>query len=449
MNNVFFSGINGIGMSGLALILKNLGYCVSGSDIAEKGITKTLRDNGIEVFIGQKLENVKNKGYDTYVYSTAIKESNPEYSYMKEQGITMYRRGALLAEIMNKFEKGIAAAGTHGKTTTSSLLSVVFLDKDPYIAVGGIIPEISSNSKVGSSEYFIAEADESDNTFLYMNPYYSIITNIEADHLDFHGSLENIVNSFKKFVELTKHKVLACFDNDILKTFSDEKIIYYSVDENNKESVDIYASNIQVIDGITSFDVYILGEFEGRYSLSVPGLHNVSNSLPVIYIALKEGIPKTTIQDRLLSFKGANRRYQVIYDDKFRIIDDYAHHPTEILATIKAAKMNEKKEVNVIFEPHRYSRTSFFLEDFANSLREADNIYLLPIYSASEENIYDVSSEKLAEKIGNHCTVYDKDDLMKKLFDEDKNDKVYIFMGAGSVSSLAHSFVERIKNDSK
>ena len=160
-------------------------------------------------------------------------------------------------------------------------------------------------------------------------------------------------------------------------------------------------------------------------------------------------MPKTTIQDKLLSFKGANRRYQVIYDDKFRIIDDYAHHPTEILATIKAAKMNEKKEVNVIFEPHRYSRTSFFLNDFANSLREADNIYLLPIYSASEENIYDVSSEKLAEKIGNHCTVYDKDELMKKLFDEDKNDKVYIFMGAGSVSSLAHSFVERIKNDSK
>ena len=449
MEKVFFSGINGIGMSGLALILKNLGYTVAGSDIAEKGITKTLRDNGIEVFIEQKLENVENKGYDTYVYSTAIKENNPEYSYMKEKGVTMYRRGALLAEIMNKFKKGIAAAGTHGKTTTSSLLSVVFLDKDPYIAVGGIIPEIDSNSKVGNSEYFIAEADESDNTFLYMNPYYSVITNVEADHLDFHGTLEHIIESFKKFVDLTKHKVLACFDNDILKTFKDEKIIYYSVDEKNKENVDVYASNIQVIYGITSFDVYILGEFEGRYSLSVPGLHNVSNSLPVIYIALKEGISRTVIQDRLLSFKGANRRYQVLYENEFKIIDDYAHHPTEILATIKAAKMNEKKEVNVIFEPHRYSRTSFFLDDFANSLREADNIYLLPIYSASEENIYDISSEKLAKEIGNHCTVYTKEEVIEKLLEEDKKDKVYIFMGAGSVSALAHNFVERINDDNR
>lgn len=449
MEKVFFSGINGIGMSGLALILKNLGYTVAGSDIAEKGITKTLRDNGIEVFIEQKLENVENKGYDTYVYSTAIKENNPEYSYMKEKGVTMYRRGALLAEIMNKFKKGIAVAGTHGKTTTSSLLSVVFLDKDPYIAVGGIIPEIDSNSKVGNSEYFIAEADESDNTFLYMNPYYSVITNVEADHLDFHGTLEHIIESFKKFVDLTKHKVLACFDNDILKTFKDEKIIYYSVDEKNKENVDVYASNIQVIDGITSFDVYILGEFEGRYSLSVPGLHNVSNSLPVIYIALKEGISRTVIQDRLLSFKGANRRYQVLYENEFKIIDDYAHHPTEILATIKAAKMNEKKEVNVIFEPHRYSRTSFFLDDFANSLREADNIYLLPIYSASEENIYDISSEKLAKEIGNHCTVYTKEEVIEKLLEEDKKDKVYIFMGAGSVSALAHNFVERINDDNR
>ena len=449
MEKVFFSGINGIGMSGLALILKNLGYTVAGSDIAEKGITKTLRDNGIEVFIEQKLENVENKGYDTYVYSTAIKENNPEYSYMKEKGVTMYRRGALLAEIMNKFKKGIAVAGTHGKTTTSSLLSVVFLDKDPYIAVGGIIPEIDSNSKVGNSEYFIAEADESDNTFLYMNPYYSVITNVEADHLDFHGTLEHIIESFKKFVDLTKHKVLACFDNDILKTFKDEKIIYYSVDEKNKENVDVYASNIQVIDGITSFDVYILGEFEGRYSLSVPGLHNVSNSLPVIYIALKEGISRTVIQDRLFSFKGANSRYQVLYENEFKIIDDYAHHPTEILATIKAAKMNEKKEVNVIFEPHRYSRTSFFLDDFANSLREADNIYLLPIYSASEENIYDISSEKLAKEIGNHCTVYTKEEVIEKLLEEDKKDKVYIFMGAGSVSALAHNFVERINDDNR
>ena len=441
----FFSGINGIGMSGLALILKDLGYTVCGSDIVEKDITSVLRNKGIEVYIGQKEENISNKEIDMYVYSTAIKENNPEYIYAKNKGIKMMRRGELLAEIMDKLPLGIAVAGTHGKTTTSSLASVTFLNEDPYIAVGGIIPEIASNSRVGKSDYFIAEADESDNSFLYMHPYYSIITNIEEDHLEFHGNLENIIKSFGKFVSQTKDTVVACFDNEIVRNLDSDNIAFYSVNEENADIVDIYAKNIRTENSQTIFEVVKYGESLGEFKLSIPGMHNVSNALAVIFIADEEGLDLEDVKNKIENFRGANRRYQVIYDEDFRVIDDYAHHPTEILATIRAAKMNEKKEINVIFEPHRYSRTSFFLNDFANSLKEADSISLLPIYSASEENIYDVSSEKLADLIGNHCDVYSKEELIEKLLKEDKKGKVYIFMGAGSVSSFAHEFVRRLK----
>ena len=441
----FFSGINGIGMSGLALILKDLGYTVCGSDIVEKDITSVLRNKGIEVYIGQKEENISNKEIDMYVYSTAIKENNPEYIYAKNKGIKMMRRGEVLAEIMDKLPLGIAVAGTHGKTTTSSLASVTFLNEDPYIAVGGIIPEIASNSRVGKSDYFIAEADESDNSFLYMHPYYSIITNIEEDHLEFHGNLENIIKSFGKFVSQTKDTVVACFDNEIVRNLDSDNIAFYSVNEENADIVDIYAKNIRTENSQTIFEVVKYGESLGEFKLSIPGMHNVSNALAVIFIADEEGLDLEDVKNKIENFRGANRRYQVIYDEDFRVIDDYAHHPTEILATIRAAKMNEKKEINVIFEPHRYSRTSFFLNDFANSLKEADSISLLPIYSASEENIYDVSSEKLADLIGNHCDVYSKEELIEKLLKEDKKGKVYIFMGAGSVSSFAHEFVRRLK----
>ncbi|NYV27646.1 UDP-N-acetylmuramate--L-alanine ligase [Streptobacillus felis] len=445
MKKAFFSGINGIGMSGLALILKELGYEVSGSDIAYKEISKKLEDNGIKVYVEQKRGNVEGKDIDLYVYSTAIKENNPEYMYMVEKNIKMVRRGELLAEIMDKLPLGIAVAGTHGKTTTSSLATVAFLDNDPYVAVGGIVPEIGSNSRVGNSEYFIAEADESDNSFLYMHPFYSIITNIEADHLEFHGSLENIKRSFGKFIDQTRKMVLACYDCEEIRSYENDKIVFYSVYEENKDKVRIYAKNIHSIDGKTYFDVVKNGEELGTFKLSIPGVHNVSNALAVIYIAHEEKLDMDKVKERIEGFRGANRRYQVILDEEFKVIDDYAHHPTEIKATINAAKMNEKKEIIVIFEPHRYSRTKFFLNEFAESLSLADKVYLLPIYSASEENIYDVSSEDLAKLVGEHSKVYEKDELTNILLEEDKKGKVYIFMGAGSVSAYGHKFVEMVK----
>ena len=211
VKSVYFSGINGIGMSGLAKILCKQGYTVYGSDLEIKPVTEDMQEMGIKVYIGQKEENLSDKKIDLFVYSTAIKDTNPEFKYIVEKGIKKIKRGQLLAELMNEFE-GIAVAGTHGKTTTSSMMSVAFLEKDPYIVVGGIIPEIQSNSRIGNSEIFIAEADESDNSFLFLKPKYSIVTNVEPDHLEHHGTFENIKKSFEEFIDKTEKLAVLCAD---------------------------------------------------------------------------------------------------------------------------------------------------------------------------------------------------------------------------------------------
>ena len=443
IRNVYFSGINGIGMSGLAKILVKEGYNVAGSDLERKNITQEMENMGIKIYIGQTEENVKDKGIDLFVYSTAIRETNPEYMYIVKNGIKKIKRGQLLAQLMNRFE-GIAIAGTHGKTTTSSMMSVAFLEKDPTIVVGGIIPEIQSNSKIGNSEYFIAEADESDNSFLYIKPKYSVVTNMEPDHLEHHGTYENIKKSFEKFIDSTEKLAILCKDCEDMSTLNlnNKNIIWYSV---KREDVHIFATNIIVKNGCTHYEVIKNGKNLGEFTLCIPGEHNVANSLPVIYVADELGCNIETVKERLAKFKGANRRYQVIYDKDLRIIDDYAHHPTEIKVTIEAAKANEKGDVTVIFQPHRYSRTKFFFDDFIKSLKKADELILMPIYSAGEDNTYGVSSEELAEKIGNGVKVYTEEEIQDLVKSHENSNRSYVFMGAGSVSKLAHQIKSTLK----
>ncbi len=443
IRNVYFSGINGIGMSGLAKILVKEGYNVAGSDLERKNITQEMEDMGIKIYIGQTEENVKDKGIDLFVYSTAIRETNPEYMYIVKNGIKKIKRGQLLAQLMNRFE-GIAIAGTHGKTTTSSMMSVAFLEKDPTIVVGGIIPEIQSNSKIGNSEYFIAEADESDNSFLYIKPKYSVVTNMEPDHLEHHGTYENIKKSFEKFIDSTEKLAILCKDCEDMSTLNlhNKNIIWYSL---KREDVHIFATNITVKNGCTHYEVIKNGKNLGEFTLCIPGEHNVANSLPVIYLADELGCNIETVKERLAKFKGANRRYQVIYDKDLRIIDDYAHHPTEIKVTIEAAKANEKGDVTVIFQPHRYSRTKFFFDDFIKSLKKADELILMPIYSAGEDNTYGVSSEELAEKIGNGVKVYTEEEIQDLVKSHENSNRSYVFMGAGSVSKLAHQIKSTLK----
>lgn len=450
MRRIYFSGINGIGMSGIAKILKEQGEIVEGSDLEYKDITKSLEDLGIKVHIGQTVENIEDFNPDLYVYSTAIKTTNPEYIYAKSKGIKMERRGQVLADIANKFENSIAVAGTHGKTTTSSMMSLCFMCKDPYVVVGGIIPTLNSNSHLGKSSYFVMEADESDNSFLYLYPKYSVITNIEPDHLEHHGNFNNLEHSFIKFIEQTKEKVILSKDCPNIKSLDlseyKDKLIYYSVEE----SADIYAKNIRVNNGITKYEVIMNGESLGEFTLKVPGLHNVKNSLPVIYLSEINGVDLEYVRKTLASFTGAKRRYQVIYNDEIKVIDDYAHHPTEIKATITAARTNEKGKLTVIFEPHRYTRTKFFMNDFAKSLSLADKIILLPIYAASEENTTGISSEDLCNKIKEidskkDVSVMLPNEVMEYIYLNYEPGDVYIFMGAGTVSKFAYRLVNKIK----
>lgn len=442
MKKIYFIGINGIGMSGLAKIMKIKGFEVSGADLSRSYITEELENLGIKVYSEHDASNVKN--CDTIVMSSAIKEDNPEYKYAKENNIPMIKRGELLGQLINA-ETGIAVAGTHGKTTTSSMLSVAMLSKDPTIVVGGVIPEIGSNAKPGLSEYFIAEADESDNSFLYMKPSYSIITNIEADHLENHGSLENIEKSFTKFMDQTTKEIIVCGDCENIKRLTNgrENVVKYSICD---ETADIYAKNIVISEEKTEFTVVLKGKEIGSFIISIPGEHNISNSLPVIYLSLKFGIKKDELEKALKGFHGAKRRYDVLYNKKIKVIDDYAHHPTEIKATLQGARSIERRKVTAVFQPHRYSRVNFLFEEFKNAFEGVDELYLMPIYSAGEKNIYGITLEKLKEKINHSSTIIIEDSKkIQDLIEKCQEERVFLFMGAGDISKLAHKISENLE----
>lgn len=445
MENVFFVGINGIGMSGLAKIMKELNYNVAGSDPSVSYLTDEMRKQGIKIYSEHRSENINN--IDTLVVSTAISSENPEYKRAVKEGIPVLKRGQLLAELLNQ-KIGMAVAGTHGKTTTSSLLATVFLEKDPTVVVGGIVDCIKSNARYGAGEFFIAEADESDNSFLYMRPKYSVITNIEADHLEKHGCLENIKKSFNIFMQQTEKEIIVCKDNKNIQDiigYKDNVVTYSLLDK----EADIYAGDIRVSNGKTIYDVYIKGEYAGEFVLSIPGTHNVYNSLPVIYLAREFGLDMKVVKEKIENFTGAKRRYDVLFNNgKIKVIDDYAHHPTETQATLQGARSIENKHITVIFQPHRYSRVKFLLEEFANTFKDADELILMPIYSAGEKDEFGVSLEDLLKKINhkNGKIVKDKDELEKELLNR-KEEHVYLFMGAGSISSIAHEFAERLEHE--
>ena len=348
---------------------------------------------------------------------------------------------------MNRFD-GIAVAGTHGKTTTSSMMSVALLEKEPFIVVGGIIPEIQSNSKIGNSEYFIAEADESDNSFLYIKPKYSVVTNVEADHLDHHGTFENIKKSFEQFIDSTERIAVLCKDTvgKVGLNLKNKNVVWYSIKD---ETADIFAKNIRVEEGITSFEVVKKGEDLGTFSLSIPGEHNVANSLPVIYFAHEFNCNMKKVKERILKFKGAKRRYQVIYDNNLRIIDDYAHHPTEIKATLSAAQNLMHNRIWCLFQPHTYTRTLALFDDFIDSFKGADILVLTDIYAAREKDIYNISSDKLAERIKlahpeiEVVYIKDFDEIASKVLAEAECDDLVITMGAGDIYKVGQIILEK------
>jgi UDP-N-acetylmuramate--alanine ligase len=382
--NMHFIGIGGISMSGLAEILLGRGFVISGSDAKESPLTDQLKEKGATVIIGQKAENITD-GIDCVVYTAAIHPDNPEYKAAVDKNIPMLTRAQLLGEIMRNYEVPIAVAGTHGKTTTTSMASHILMkaNLDPTITVGGILPAIHGNIRVGHSENFIAEACEYTNSFLSFFPKIELILNVDADHLDFFKDIDEIADSFHKFACLLPEDGTLIIDKDTPKypVVTDGltcEIITYSMQD---ADADYTAKNISYDEkGCGSFTCVERGKDLGRFTLNVPGVHNVSNALASIALGRKMGLDFEVISQGLLDFKGTERRYE--YKgmlNGFTIIDDYAHHPTEIEATLTAAKNYPHKKLWVAFQPHTYTRTKALLPDFAKALSLADHVVLADI----------------------------------------------------------------------
>jgi UDP-N-acetylmuramate--alanine ligase len=442
--HVHFIGIGGISMSGLAEILLDAGFCVSGSDAKESELTRHLAQKGIRIFYGQSAENIL-EGTGLVVYTAAIHEDNPEFAAAKEKGIPMLTRAELLGQIMDNYKQSIAVSGTHGKTTTTSMISQILLaaQKDPTITVGGMLEALGGNLRVGKSETFLTEACEYTNSFLNFRPKYSIILNIEAEHLDFFKDLADIRHSFRLFAENTKP------DGALIINGAIEQ--YHEITDGLPCGVltfgltpdcDFYATDITFDEkGCAHFTVMNQGLPLGDIQLRVPGIHNVTNALSAIAYCLQDEIPFNRIQEGLGAFHGADRRFQYKGTiDGVTIIDDYAHHPTEIRATLTAAQNYPHDRLVLVFQPHTYSRTKAFLNDFAEVLSLADVVVLADIYAAREKNTYDISSRDILQKLmekGTECYYFPSfEEIEQFLLKKCMHGDLLITMGAGNVVEI-------------
>ena len=398
-----FIGIGGIGMSGIAEVLLDLGYHVSGSDLHSSAVTENLLTKGAEIFIGHDSSNVE--GSTLVVYSSAIDHKNPEVIRAKELVIPMIRRAEMLAELM-RLKFGIAVAGSHGKTTTTSLIATIFQEAslDASYIIGGIVRNLGGNAKKGDGDFLIAEADESDGSFLLLSPIMAAVTNIDDDHLDHYGSKEKIVEAFIEFVnKLPFYGRVAMNANDATSLWIKSKvkrpIVWYGIDLEN-DLAHYIARNVELSASGTEFDLYFSGEKVLRVKTHLMGLHNISNTLAAIAISHGADLKWEVIAKGLLNFQGVGRRLEKLFEkDNFLIIDDYGHHPTEVRATISTLKKVERRPLCVVFEPHRFSRTQNFWKEFQECFDGADEVYFTPIYPASEKPIDGISSEALVREM--------------------------------------------------
>ena len=450
-NKIHMIGIGGISMSGIAEILVNWGFTVSGSDRTDSDILQTLREAGVKISIGHNAKNVE--GADCVVYTAAIHPDNPEFVHAKELGIPLIERADFLGELTRCYQNTIAISGTHGKTTTTSLVSLCFIEaqKDPSVQVGAIIKDLNGNYKVGNSENFIIEACEYVESFLKFSPKSEVILNIDNDHLDYYKNFENIKKAFIKYVKLLPadgHLIINADDNNCLDlpVYSKAQAIKYGIEN---EDVDFLAKDIIFNeDGFPEFDVYKYGEFFAHFKLSIPGKHNILNALACISLCDVYGIEKQFIQKALQKFTGADRRFEFKgLVNGARVYDDYGHHPTEVSATAKALTNKKYNESWVVFQPHTYSRTFNLLNDFANALMSFDNIIVTDIYAARETNTYNISSKDLAEaiiKLGKEAKyISSLEDCATYLKEHVKKDDVVLTLGAGTVTNIGPMIVEK------
>ena len=445
-NKIHMIGIGGVSMSGIAEILKNWGFEITGSNNVENDNTKKLENAGIKVFIGHHAENVV--GSDVVVYTAAIKDDNIELKVARNLGIPTIERADFLGEITRCFQDTITIAGTHGKSTTTSMVSLCFLEAntDPYIQVGADLSQINGNYRVGSSDHFIIESCEYVESFLKFSPKSAIILNIDNDHLDYFKTFENIKNAFIKYVKLLPDDGILVVNGDDkncldLLQYTNAKKLTYGISNKN---VDFFAVNI-VFDnnGFPEFDVYCHDKFYERIKLNVPGMHNVLNALGCIALCNEYGLSSENIKNGLAKFVGVGRRFE--FKGKINgasIFDDYGHHPTEIIATAKALMNKKYNKSWVIFQPHTYSRTSLLMNDFAKALLNFDNIIILDIYAARETNTYNVSSQDLVNKINElgkqAIFIPDFEECVSYLKDNVSENDIILTQGAGTVTRIGN-----------
>lgn len=443
-------GIGGISMSGLAEILNAKGFTIVGSDAHESAITNHLESLGINIAYGQRAENIT-PDIDVVVYTAAIHPDNPEFAAARNAGLPMMDRAELLGQIMKNYANAIAVSGTHGKTTTTSMLSHILLaaDTDPTISVGGILKAIHGNIRVGHSDNFITEACEYTNSFLKFNPSLELILNIEEDHLDFFKDINDIRHSFRRFAEKLNADGTLVINGEIeqLEEITSGlpcKIITYGLNAN----CDYTAANITFDEfAKASFDLVINGNMADHIGLNVAGIHNVSNALAAIAAARELNIPMKTIKSGLIAFEGTDRRFE--YKGQFNgitVIDDYAHHPTEIAATLTAAQKYPHNQIWCVFQPHTYTRTRAFLHEFAQALSLADKIVLADIYAAREKDPGDIHSrdiQKLLLDAGKEAYYFPSfAEIEKFLSEKCINGDLLITMGAGDVVLIGESLIQ-------
>ena len=447
--HIHFIGIGGISMSGLASILLNQHFKVSGSDAHESDLTKQLEAEGAILYYGQRASNLDDTP-DLVVYTAAIHPDNPEYAAAVAKQIPMLSRAELLGQMMHNFRTPVAISGTHGKTTTTSMASYIFLeaDMDSTISVGGILDAIGGNIRVGGHDTFLTEACEYTNSFLHFFPKISVILNIDADHLDFFKDLDDIRHSFRKFAQLLPDDGTLIVNSEIehLDQLTEGltcKIVTYGMDA----SSDYYASNITFDEfAHPSFDCYKGDTLLGHFVLHVPGIHNVSNALASIALADQMGVSMEHTRIGLEKFGGTKRRFEKKGEiGGVTIIDDYAHHPTEIEATLHAAHNYPHKKLWCVFQPHTYTRTKALMDDFAKALTLADHVVLADIYAARETDTLGISSSMLAEKVnalGGCADYFDSFDKIETcLLENCKPGDVLITMGAGDVVKIGEKLL--------
>lgn len=454
VKRIHFVGIGGIGMSGIAEVLLNLGYKISGSDVVSSETTRRLRNMGAQVAIGHAPDNIGNA--DVVVTSTAVKADNPEVLEAHRKNVPVIPRAEMLAELL-KMKFSIAVSGSHGKTSTTSMLSAILAQGglDPTMVIGGKLASIGSNARLGDGDIIVAEADESDGSFLKLSPVIAAITNIDREHLDYYPGIEEIKTAFLTFANIVPFYgcTVICIDDENVRSIAGSikrRVITYGIDD----PADYRASDIQLLETKTVYRLSYRGEDLGEIKLTVPGLFNVYNSLAAIAIGRELGLDTDTIREGLAAFTGVQRRLELKGQvGGITVVDDYGHHPTEIMATLSAARQRWKGRLIVVFQPHRFTRTRALFDEFSRSFQDADVLIVNDIYPASEEPIAGINSAALWAAIkenGHPCVEYiaQKQKTVDYLMSQARPGDTIITLGAGGVYKTGEAFLERMKKES-